>query len=52
MDNLSKEIMTYGNRIHEIEINEVTHQFQYSYKGFFYLITMYRGSVVSCYLLA
>lgn len=49
---IAKEVMTYGNRIKEIEIDVVTHQFQYSYKGFFYLITMHRGEVVSCFLLA
>ena len=48
----AKEVMTYGKRIHEIEINEVTHQFEYAYNNYFYLITMYRGNVISCFMLA
>ena len=49
---IAKDVMRYGSRIRELEINEVTHQFEYSYKGYFYVITMYRGDVVSCFLLA
>jgi hypothetical protein len=52
MEDTAKEVMLYGNRIKEIEIDVVTHQFQYTYKGFFYLITMHRGNIISCYLLA
>lgn len=52
MEEVANEVMHYGNRIKEIEIDIVTHQFEYSYKGFFYLITMHRGNIISCFLLA
>lgn len=44
-----KDVQRYGIRIRETNIDDVTTQFIYQYKGYHLLITMHKGEVISCY---
>lgn len=43
------DILHYGERIKSIEIDICTHQFEYKFNECVYLITKYKGDVISVY---
>lgn len=49
---IAEDIIRYGVRKNEIEIDICTHQYIYIYENQFYLITMFHGNIISCFLLA
>lgn len=44
-----QDIIRYGNRIGELELDINIHQFLYEYENVKYLITMKSGEIISVY---